>query len=253
MSSSERLAIVTGTSSGIGRAVATLLLEHGWDVVGASRRDAAIDHAAYRHVTLDLSDMDALTATFERDVAPLVSGDGRRRVGLVNNAALTGRLGTVEGTDAREALKVYAVNVVAPVWLMGFVARHTPRDGALRILNVSSTAAEHAIAGIGEYGGTKAALRLATLAAAADFDSEPLRGRMTSDCGVLSYSPGTVDTPMQVKTRSASPDVFPAAPMFRGFHESGQLVAPEVPAAEIVAFLESKEPPRASERRRGDS
>ena len=49
------------------------------------------------------------------------------------------------------------------------------------------------------------------------------------------------------------PDVFPAAAMFRGFHDNGQLVPPEVPAEEIVAFLESQAPPRVAERRRGES
>jgi len=250
---SERIAIVTGTSSGIGLAVAKLLLEHGWNVLGVARHDPGLDHGSYTHLTLDLSDVRAVASAFEREAAPLVSAGGTRRVGLVNNAAVVGRLGTVDGTDPGEALGVYAVNVVAPIWLMGFVARHTPPDGALRILNVSSGAAERAIPGIGEYGGSKAALRLATFAAAADFGSEPLRRRMTSDVAVLSYSPGTVDTPMQVQARSASADTFPAAPMFKGFHENGQLVPAEAPAEEIVEFLESDDPPRVAERRLGDS
>jgi benzil reductase ((S)-benzoin forming) len=253
LSGSEHLAIVTGSSSGIGRAVTTLLLDRGWSVLGVARRDPELDHEGYRHVPLDLSDVRDLAGTFERVVAPLLAADGIRRVGLVNNAAAVGRLGTIDGTDALEALGVYAVNVVSPLWLMGFVIRHTPRDAALRIVNVSSGAAERAFPGIGEYGSSKAALRLATLAAAADLDSEPLRSRATADAALLSYSPGTVDTPMQVETRSAPADVFPSAAMFRGLHENGQLVSPEEPAAEMVAFLESERAPRVGERRLGDS
>ncbi len=251
MSNSDRLAIVTGTSRGIGRAVASLLLRHGWDVVGVSRADPGFPDGGYRHVELDLSDLDALVETFERDVAPLVSGD-RRRVGLVNNAAATGRLGTLEGTDARETMRTYAINVVAPVWLMGFVARHARRDAALRILNVSSGAAKHPGPGMGEYTGTKAALRMATLNAAADFDSEPLKGRMASDVAVLCYEPGTVDTAMQAAVRSAPTEEFPAAPMFQEFHQKGALVVPERPAREMVGFLESVEAPLIEERRLGD-
>jgi benzil reductase ((S)-benzoin forming) len=145
------------------------------------------------------------------------------------------------------------VNVVVPVWLMGWAARHTPRDAALRILNVSSGAAQRVTPGLGEYVGTKAALRMATLNAAADFESAALRARMTGDAAVLSYSPGTVDTPMQVEARSKSADVFPAATMFKGFHDSGALVAPDRPAADMVAFLESEHPPRAAERRLGEA
>ncbi len=248
MPQSDRLAIVTGTSRGIGHAVASLLLRHGWDVLGVSRHDPGFPDGGYRHVELDLSDLDALVEVFERDVAGMVS-EGRKRLGLVNNAALTGRLGTIDGTEARETLRAYAVNVVAPVWLMGFVARRAPVDAALRILNVSSGAAKAPMAGLNEYTGSKAALRMATLSAAADFDSDPLGARMTPDAALLIYEPGTVDTEMQVTVRSESADVFPSASMFRGFHEKGMLVTPERPAEEIVAFLESEHPPRVEERR----
>ncbi len=122
------LAIVTGTSTGIGNAVALRLLHEGWDVIGVARRDPMIPNAAYRHVKLDLADLAAVTATFEREIAPLVSDDRRKRLGLVNNAALIGQLATVDKTDPAKMLAAYAVNVVAPTWLMGFMARHTPRD-----------------------------------------------------------------------------------------------------------------------------
>ncbi|MDE3128766.1 MAG: SDR family NAD(P)-dependent oxidoreductase [Gemmatimonadota bacterium] len=247
-----KLAIVTGTSSGIGRAVALRLLDHDWDVIGVARRDAAIRHARYRHLALDVGDLTALTATFERDVAPLVSDPARTRIGLVNNAAVIGRLRTVDATDAAALRTTYAVNVVAPVWLTGFVARHTPRTAALRILDVSSGAAIRPLPGLGEYAGTKAALRMMSMAAAADFQSAPLNGRMTRDAAVLSYSPGTVDTPMQVEARGQRPDDFPAQTWFQERHDTGGLHAPELPAAEIVEFLESAKALAFAERRFGE-
>lgn len=252
MPSADRLAIVTGTSSGIGNAAAYQLLSHGWDVIGVSRRDTTFMNAAYRHVKLDLADLAAVTATFEREIAPLISDDRRRRIGLVNNAALIGRLGTIDGTDAAEMLTVYAVNVVAPTWLMGFMARHAPRDAALRILNVSSGAAQRPTPGLGEYVGTKAALRMTTLSAAADFESKAMRERTPGNVALLSYSPGTVDTPMQVEARSPSADQFPAVTMFKGFYDQGQLVSVDQPARDIVAFLESEHPPKVAERRLGE-
>lgn len=248
----ERLAIVTGTSSGIGNAVAFQLMSHGWAVIGVSRRDSTIPSPTYRHVKLDLGDLDALTATFENEIAPLISDDRRQRIGLVNNAALIGRLGTIDGTDANEMLRVYAVNVVAPTWLMGFVARHAPRSASLRVVNVSSGAAQRPTPGLGEYVGTKAALRMTTLSAATEFDAKGLRERAPADTALLSYSPGTVDTPMQVEARSPSADQFPAVTMFKGFYDQGQLVSPDQPARDIVAFLESEKAPRVAERRLGE-
>ncbi len=247
-----KLAIVTGTSSGIGRAVASALLDRGWDVIGVARRDAAIRHGQYRHFALDLSDLGATVATFERDVAPLVSDDRRERIGLVNNAAVIGRLRTIDATDAASLRTTYTVNVVVPVWLTGFVARHTPRTAALRILDVSSGAAIRPLPGLGEYAGTKAALRMMTMAAAADFQSAPLNGRMTRDVGVCSYSPGTVNTQMQVDARSQNPADFPAQTWFKERHETGGLHAPELPAAEIANFLESARALAFAEKRFGE-
>lgn len=252
MPNDTRFAIVTGSSSGIGLAAVRILLDRGWNVLGAARRTAPIADPLYRHLPIDLANLDALSATFERVVAPLVANPSLERVGLVNNAAVIGQLRTVDATDPDELLATYAVNVVAPVWLMGFVARHTSRSAALRILNVSSGAAQRAMPGLGEYASSKAALRLASMAAAADFQSAPLAGRMTRDVGVLSYSPGTVDTPMQVAARSQRTEDFPSQGWFQDVHDTGKLADPARPAAEIADFLESDRALPFSERRIGE-
>ena len=60
MSVSSRFAIITGTSSGIGLATATRLLDRGWDVAGISRRNPPIASDNYLHIQLDVSDVAAL-------------------------------------------------------------------------------------------------------------------------------------------------------------------------------------------------
>ena len=71
------------------------------------------------------------------------------------------------------------------------------------------------------------------------------------DLAVLSYEPGVVDTEMQLATRSKSTEEFPWVDTFRRFHAEGMLVSPELPAADIVQFLESDASDRFVERRRG--
>lgn len=239
-------ALVTGTSSGIGHAVAVELLKRGWDVAGLARRDAGINHPAYHHHTCDLADTAALAAL----APPLLDTcrvAERPRVGLVNNAAITGQLASVDRLDPQALLAVQAVNFVAPVYLAGLFLRRGAPSVPLRVLNVSTGAATHAFPGMTAYAGSKAALRMAGMVIGAELDAAGT-GR---DAAVSSFEPGVVDTEMQVMARSASPDEFPSAALFAGFHEKGMLIAPDGPARAMADFLESDHQPHFAERRFG--
>src|SRR5262245_6669452 len=171
--SGDRLALVTGTSAGIGAAVAARLLERGWRVIGVARRAAALDHRRYQHVSADLADPTSLTVIDDAFGAALQASEPAR-VGLVNNAAVGGLLAPMERIDPAALHRMTAANFVAPVHLMGFVVAHAPVGAALRIVNVSSGAAVRAFPGLSAYSGTKAALRMAGMVLAAELES-PLR------------------------------------------------------------------------------
>ena len=239
--SGGRLALVTGTSSGIGAAVARELVERGWQVVGAARRTPQLEGGRYRHLALDLSDVPAATAAIERAFGARLAERGWQRVGLVNNAAI-GLAGRVQNLDAAELLRSYALNAVMPLWLMGFVVKRKPAGALLRLVNVSSGAAVRAFPGLAAYCSSKAALRMAGMTVGAEIDK---------DLSVLSYEPGVVDTEMQLATRSKSLEEFPWGETFRRYHVEGMLVRPELPAADIVEFLEADGGERFVERRRG--
>lgn len=247
MTTDARLAFVTGTSSGIGAAVATQLLDAGWTVVGFSRRNPAEIHERYRHIPLDLGDLHALRTHAEPSVAPVVRERHWSRVGLVNNAAATGTMQPLEDVDPERFAGLMAVNVIAPVFLMGVVVRATPPDTPVRIVNVSTGAAVQAFPGIGEYGSSKAALRLASMTFVAEMTSSERPGGARDDIALLSYQPGIVDTPMQVNARAPRPHNR----MFVDFHREGRLVRPGAPAREIVEFLASDPPDTFAERRFG--
>ena len=244
------LAIVTGTSSGIGAAVASKLTAAGWDVIGIARRPTPLQHARYQHLSVDLGDLNTASQAIEARVAPLVAAT-RSRVALVNNAARTGALGPLQHVAPGELLVTYTLNLATPLWLMGFVLRHAPADAAIRIINVSSAAAVHPIPGVSAYCSSKAGLRMAGLVLAQELDaagaSSPAR-----DVAILSYEPGVVDTEMQTEARSYSDRVFPWVGLFKGFKQGGMLVPAAAPAAEIVAFAGSGSGPRFQERRLGD-
>ena len=241
-------AIVTGTSAGVGEAVARQLLERGWSVIGIARRPAPFTHERYRHIAYDLAgvvdDPTALESQLARHNLPTLG-----RVGVVNNAALADGLMPVARLDPRQLARIYAVNLIAPIWLMGYALRTAPADTPVRIVNVSSGAGTTGFAGLAAYGSGKAALRLAGMSLAREWDTPSPTAQARADAAILNYEPGVVDTDMQRYARSRPADEFPWAQMFHDFAARGIAVPPERPAREIVEFLESDNQPPFAERR----
>ena len=235
---SERFALVTGTSSGIGAAVARELAQRGWQVVGVARRAAKISDKGYRHIALDLSDLRKAAPVIEREVGKRL-GERWTRVGLVNNAAI-GLAGRIGDASAEELARSLELNTATPLWLWGFMIKGA--KAPLRVVNVSSGAAVRPFPGLAAYCAAKAGLHLGGAAVAAED---------APDLHILSYQPGVVDTEMQLATRSKSLDDFPWGTTFRQYHAEGRLVPPERPAKEIVEFLEADGGERFAERRLG--
>jgi len=244
----RRLAIVTGTSSGIGEKVAQQLLERDWQVIGIARRAPALKGSGYTHRALDLGDVDRLATSLESQVASYVRDRDLTRIALVNNAADVALLGQVDQLDPAGMLRAYAINTVAPVLLMGWVLRTVAARVPVRIINVSSGAGVEAFPGLGAYGATKAALRLAGMVLAAELDMRAAGGA-SRDATVWSYEPGVVATPMQEAVRGSTSDTVPIVQVFHDLAAHGQLRPAEAPAMEIVSYLEADGHPRFSEQR----
>ena len=143
----DRLAIVTGSSSGIGLAIAEKLLADGWQVRGFDISPPRIDHAAFEALQVDLCDGDAVAAAARSvtDASALVHAAGVLRVGA---------LGNLQPEDAQLMwrLHVDAIARIADVVVPSMAQR---KDG--RVVLVGSRVAQ-GVAGRSEYAATKAAL-----------------------------------------------------------------------------------------------
>ncbi len=152
------LAIITGSSRGLGLALARALAERRWALVIDARGRAELERAA-RELGI-LTEVVALPGDVADDWhrGALVEAAGEHVDLLVNNASMLGpspqpALGRYP-LDVLE--RVYHVNVLAPVALAQLVLPRMPDGGA--IINVSSDAAVEPYSGWGGYGSSKAAL-----------------------------------------------------------------------------------------------
>jgi len=231
--------------------VARELLRREWRVVGVSRRPATQESPRYSHLRLDLANTAELADRAEEEAGNVVADPSVTRLALVNSAADPGLLGPLDRVDPVEMLRVCAINVVAPAWLMGWLVRRSKGDVPLRIVNLSSGAAVAAFPGLGTYGNTKAALRMAGMVLASELESPERQGGARPDATLMSYDPGAVDTAMQATVRGSTLETLPIVGMFRHLAAEGLLAPPEGPAGEIADYLDGDGHPRFSERNFG--
>jgi NADP-dependent 3-hydroxy acid dehydrogenase YdfG len=184
----NRRAVVTGASSGIGEATVRLLRQHGWDVVGVARRADRLEAlAADTGADIFVADV-----TKQADVDALrdyLDGLGPIHA-LVNNAGGAFGLASVEDSDPEDWIRMFDVNVVGtkrvtsallPL-LRGGVSPGTSAD----ILMVTSIAGHVAYEGGGGYNAAKFAEHAMVAVLRLELAGEPIR--------VLEVAPGMVKT-----------------------------------------------------------
>jgi NAD(P)-dependent dehydrogenase (short-subunit alcohol dehydrogenase family) len=152
----HKLVIVTGGSSGSGRAAARRVAEAGAKVIITGRRAATLEEAAgdHRNISAVIADA-AAPDDAARTVADAVAVHGRLDV-LVNYAGAGAILPLAEAT-AEQIQSIFAVNVVAASLLATAALPHLAQSKGA-IVNVSSTYGHKAAAGLSHYAASKAAL-----------------------------------------------------------------------------------------------
>lgn len=184
--------LITGASSGIGRAVALRLAKRGWRLALAARRPGPLEDAVQAAQDAGAPEAIALAA----DVGDLAQArrlvrDTVERFGridaVVNNAGC-GELADIDATTDDILQRDFAVNAIGPGAIISEAWRHFREKRAGRIVNVSTMGTDDPFPGFFSYAASKAALDLFAKSCANE----------GADIGVKAFSvaPGAVETPM---------------------------------------------------------
>jgi NAD(P)-dependent dehydrogenase (short-subunit alcohol dehydrogenase family) len=127
------IALVTGTSSGIGEATAARLAKAGYKVYGTSRRGARSGDRPYETLTLDVTSDESVEAA----IAHVIRAEGRIDL-LVNNAGFSTDPAGAEESSIEQARSIFDTNFFGIVRMTRAVVPHMRRQGSGRIINIGS-------------------------------------------------------------------------------------------------------------------
>ncbi|MFU8945363.1 SDR family NAD(P)-dependent oxidoreductase [Mycetocola zhadangensis] len=222
---SGKIAVITGSNSGIGAATARRFLAEGATVVAADRDPSRNPLVLARTdrvmgIACDVSEPQAI----ENLGVQLAEHFGRVDI-LVNNAGITGAIGRVHEYALEDYEKVMNTNVRGPFLTMRATIPLMLAAGGGSIVNVSSIGAVTFTPGSSPYSPSKAALLMMSKQAAIEYVKDGIR--------VNAVCPGLVETPILGGATDTLDLLANAVPM-------GRLGTPEEVAA-LIAYLASDE------------
>lgn len=219
---SDRLAVVTGAASGIGRSIAAHLLGEGSRVVGLDiRSPAPFDTDRWTGLTADVSDQQAWAQAMSQIVRDLGAPDA-----LVNAAGISAR-SQREPASPAAWMEILRIDLLS-CWLgMRAVVPQMMARGSGRIVNIGALAAHQpfALPDLAGYSAAKAGVEAITRATALEVAAAGI--------AVNCVAPGPIETPMSAEvTGEARARLLAPVPMKR-------IGKPEE-VAELVGFLASE-------------
>ena len=237
-----RVALVTGGSRGIGRAIALELARSGADVAVNFRRDEGAAKSVVEEIRALGRKAKAYVGSVEnwdedvKVVADVLSDFGTIGI-LINNAGIASRGNSVADTDPAEMERVVRVHSFGPHYLSKLVIPHMRKEKRGDIVMISSVATDHFAANGGPYNMGKAAMEALALTIAKEERVNGIR------CNVV--KPSLTVTDMGVRLSKARGgdirDLDKTSPF-------GRVSVPE-DVAKVVAFLVSDANPYANGQR----
>jgi len=203
MSLNGKIALVTGASRGLGEGVARALARQGAKVMLVARDDALVRKVAGEiggeAMACDVSDYAAVTQA---------AAATRKRLGgldiLVNNAGVIEPISEIASSDPVAWARSIQINLIGAYNVVHAVLDGMSKSGGGTIINISSGAAYRPLEGWSAYCAGKAGLAMMTRSIALETKGRGIR--------IFGFSPGTIDTDMQVKIRASGMNMISQIP-----------------------------------------
>ncbi len=190
MTTDQSTALITGGTSGIGRAAANKLAQLGIHVLvvgrNAQRGQTTVAEIRAAGGRADFISSELRDASSAREVARRAVELGNGHVDILINNAGVFPFGPTHETTEDAFDSVYSLNVKVPYFLVAELAPLMAERGRGAIVNVSTMVADYGVSGMSLYGSSKAAVNLLTKAWAAEYGPRGVR--------VNAVSPGPTRT-----------------------------------------------------------
>ena len=227
--------IITGTSRGIGEAIARELLVQGNTLICASRtmNENLVETASELGIPMyyhecDLSKPNSARA-FIKNAISIISTESTESIALVNNAGILEPIGPSGTLNPKLMEQHLRTNLLGPAVLINSFIRLTAKMAIQKvILSISSGASEYPYHGWSMYCSAKAGIDMLTRTVA--LEQETARNPVK----LLAVKPGIVETAMQERIRNTKTRQFREKEKFVKLHTDGMLSTPKS-VAELIA------------------
>ncbi len=208
--------LITGVSSGIGRALAADFLAKGYRVYGISRRDPGLEGPGFTFIPCDLSETETIASSLLQSIPPKTPFTY-----VILNAGVLGRIEPIAQSSLEELKGVMDINLWANKVLIDILLRE--QCSIKQMIAVSSGAAVNGSKGWGGYSLSKAALNMLM----------KLYARELESTHITALAPGLVATPMlNGILETVDPEAFPSVARL----QAGEKRSPQE-AAELMIGL----------------
>jgi len=239
MSTTNKVALVTGAGRGIGKSIALRLARDGMNVALVDLNQSQLNTVADEISALGKKAIALVADVSDRNAVYSVIDQAEKELGgfdvMVNNAGIA-QVQPIADVTPEEVAKIHKVNIEGVLWgIQAAAKKFIERKQKGKIINAASIAGHDGFALLGVYSGTKFAVRALTQAAAKEYASAGIT--------VNAYCPGIVGTDMWVEIDRRFAEVTGAAigETFKKYVEGIALGRSQTPddVANLVSFMAS--------------